>query len=141
MIPVLPEVCLCRNVVAPENFSRIFSQKWTAAIYANDFFEESSAKNVRRSRWRISWPRESSPATKKLQPENVRKSLWQWIQNEMKKSRNQKKKHAHEKKCQNFNQEMLEKVVGEIFGAGNGYHHRYLNEKIPLNHRSRHLGM
>ena len=32
----------------------------------------------------------------KLQPENVRKSLWQWIQNEMKKSRNQKKKHAHE---------------------------------------------
>ena len=30
-----------------------------------------------------------------------------------KKSRNQKKKHAHEKKCQNFNQEMLEKVVGE----------------------------
>ena len=99
MIPVLPEVCLCRNVVAPENFSRIFSQKWTAAIYANDFFEESSAKNVRRSRWRISWPRESSPATKKLQPENVRKSLWQWIQNEMKKSRNQKKKHAHEIQC------------------------------------------
>jgi len=26
----------------------------------------------------------------------LEKSLWQWIQNEMKKSRNPKKKHAHE---------------------------------------------